>query len=244
MRLLFSLTYYFPYSSGLTLYVKRLAEALAKHQFQVSVVSIQYKKELKLEETINGVRAVRAKPSLMISKGFISFDWIVKSWEEVRKADIVIISLPQFEGFIPALIGVILGKRIISIFHCEVVLPPGFFNKVVSILLSFSNFLTLAISGKIITYTKDFADHSYLLSLFSNKLLYVYPPISEPIINKRVQNNIKEKIGGKADFIIGVGARLAAEKGIEYLLEAIPLLEDKFKVKAVKTPRDLESIAL
>ncbi len=235
MRILFSLTYYFPYSSGLTLYVKRLAEALTKHQFQVSVVSIQYKEELKLEETINGVRAVRAKPSLKISKGFLSIDWIVKSWEEVRKTDIVIISLPQFEGFIPAFFGRILGKRIISIYHCEVVLPSGFFNKVVSTLLSFTNILTLALSGKIITYTKDFADHSDLLSQFTNKLLYVYPPISVPIINKRVQNNIKEKIGGKADFIIGVGARLAAEKGIEYLFEALPQIISNIKYQIPNT---------
>ncbi len=234
MRILFSITYFTPYVSGLTLYVKRLAKALSLKKHDIRIICMQHDKALKIEEEMDGIGVLRCRSLIKISKGFISFDWIIKSFQEVKKSETVLISLPQFEGFIPAFFGRLMGKKIISIYHCEVILPEGLFNKIVEKFLNLSNICSLVFSDHIITYTKDFADHSHLLSLFANKLLYVYPPISIPIINKRVQNNIKEKISGKADFIIGVGARMAAEKGIEYLLEAIPLLKDKFQISNFK----------
>ena len=80
MKLLFSISYYSPYVSGLTLYVKRLAEELEKKDFQISVISNRYKPGLKSEEKINGVRVIRAKPILAISKGFLSLDFDMKAY--------------------------------------------------------------------------------------------------------------------------------------------------------------------
>lgn len=42
MRLLFALTYYRPYISGLTIYVQRLATELARRGHIVTVLSSQY----------------------------------------------------------------------------------------------------------------------------------------------------------------------------------------------------------
>ncbi len=229
MKILFSISYYTPYVSGLTLYVKRLAEALVKKNYFISVVTIRYKKRLSLEESIDGVRVIRAKPLFQISKGFVSIDWFLKSWKEVRRADVVIVNLPQFEGIIPSFFAKIQGKKLVAIYHCEVVLPEGVFNRLVNWLLNAAIFVSLVLSNRVVTYTEDFARHSKLLAYFIGKIEYVYPPIIEPRINKRVQNVFIEKIGKKAEFGIGVAARLSAEKGIEYILESIPILKSKIK---------------
>ena len=226
MRILFSLTYYTPYVSGLTLYVKRLAERLAKKDYQVSVISSQFKKKLALKETINRVKVIRVKPLFKISKGFISIDWFAKSFAGIKEASVIFINLPQFEGFIPALWGRILGRRVIAIYHCEVKLPSGLLNYFLETILNLANRLTLLLAQSIITYTEDFANNSRILPYFSKKIKIFYPPVNKPIINKRVQKIIREKIGGKQGFVIGVAARLAAEKGIEYLLESIPYIEE------------------
>lgn len=233
MRILFSLTYFSPYSSGLTLYVKRLAGELAGKN-RVTVLCLAHEKNLKTEEIVNGIKVVRAKPLFKISKGFFSVDWFFKSFRLSREADITVISLPQFEGFIPALASKIYGKKVISIYHCEVVLPAGFLNRIAEKMLTAANMLSLSLSDKVITYTEDFARNSKVLPKYYPKIKYVYPPMVLPKTDKRVQNLIRDKIGCGNDFVIGVAARLAAEKGIEYLFEAIPLLSSKSGLKTDK----------
>jgi glycosyltransferase involved in cell wall biosynthesis len=236
MKILFSLTYYSPYVSGLTLYVKRLAQALVKDGYQVSVIANQHEKDSALEQIIDEVRVVRAKPFLQISKGFLSFDWILKSISQVRKADVVIINLPQMEGFVPALCANIMGKKLIAIYHCEVKLPEGLFNRMIESLLTVSHYFTLFFSHKVVTYTKDYAENSKIFLRFSNKIQYVYPPIPIPHINKRIQNILKKKIG-QSDYVIGVAARLASEKGMEYLFEALPLLDSRLMIQDARNKK-------
>jgi len=90
------------------------------------------------------------------------------------------------------------------------------------------------LADSIITYTSDFARHSRILAYNSKKIKTFYPPIYRPKVDKRVQKIIREKIGSKSDFLIGVAARLAAEKGIEYLLEAIPEIESRISNQELK----------
>lgn len=224
MKVLFSLTYYFPYSSGLTLYVKRLGEALVKKNYKVTVLTMNFDKKCRPEEIVNRVKVVRAQPIFKVSKGFISVDWIIRSFSEVRKNDLVVVNLPQFEGIVPTLFGKIFGKKVISIYHCEVVLPSGIINSIIQKILSISNLFSLLLSDVVVTYTKDFAKSSQVLPHFESKLKYIYPPIKTPKINKRVQKILMDKITPWPNFVIGVAARLAAEKGIEYLLESIPAI--------------------
>ena len=69
MRILFALTYYRPHVSGLTIYVQRLAEALAARGHVVTVLTSHYDPGLPREEWIDGVRVVRAPVLFRISKG-------------------------------------------------------------------------------------------------------------------------------------------------------------------------------
>lgn len=196
---------------------------MARRGDRVKVLCMKYDKKLPSCQIINKVEVCRAQPLFRVSKGFFSIDWMRKSFSFVRKSEAVIVNLPQFEGIIPAFIAKLLGKKLISVYHCEVVLPEGIINSVIQKFLEWSNKLTLFLSETVITYTEDFADNSKQLVNFKRKLVYVYPPIYEPKINKRVQNMIRKKIGGGKPYVIGVAARLAAEKGIEYLLESIPI---------------------
>lgn len=243
MKILFSITYYDPYISGLTECVKRLAEALVGRGHSVSVLCMRHDAQSAEEERMSGVTVVRAKPLFRLSKGFVSLDWIVKSVRFVRESEMVVVNLPQAEGWLPALLAKIAGKRVVAIYHCEVLLPDGFFNTIVQSFLEIANMATLLLSDDVVTYTKDFARHSRALmarfpelkfpqfreSAFK-KLFFIYPPIPAPGGNSRVQQKLAKKIGTNNIYVIGVAARLAAEKGIEYLFEAIPMLHKKCKI--------------
>jgi len=100
MKLLFSISYYTPYVSGLTLYVKRLAEKLAGNGFRCTVICNQHARNLQREENLNNVKVVRAVPFAVISKGFLSIDFIFKCFHLIRNNDVAVVSLPQFlRGF-------------------------------------------------------------------------------------------------------------------------------------------------
>src|SRR3989344_2059417 len=213
MRVLFSITYYTPYVSGLTIYVKRLAEELVKRGHECTVLCMRHDNNLADSETINGVRIVRANPLFRISKGFISWEWVVKSWLLTKSADVTIVNLPQAEGWMPAMMT---RNKVVAIYHCEIDLP----NRFIQAVLEGLNWLTLAVADKVITYTEDYGKHSRLLKRFLNKTKYIYPPIPIP---KTTDLGIKKP---KGETWIGVAARLAQEKGIEYLIGALPLLKN------------------
>lgn len=222
MRVLFSTTYYSPYVSGLTLYVKRLAEELVQLGHDVTVLCMRHDKSLPEEEVINSVKIIRADPLFKISKGFVSADWVVKSWQEGVRADVIIVNLPQVEGWIPAIMA---RKKVVAVYHCEVDLP----NKLVQKTLEFFNWISLVVADTVVTYTEDYGKNNRLLKGFENKTKYIYPPIPQPGGDLKIKKT-------KGEIWIGVAARLAEEKGIEYLLEALPDIPGKVVIAGPMEP--------
>lgn len=224
MRILISLSYYIPNISGLTIYVKNLAEEMAK-KHQVTILTAQYDKKLLTEEEIQKVHVRRVPVLFKFGKALLMPRYPLYVWEAVSGIDTIFINLPQFEGCIVALLAKILKKKTYCIYHCEVTLPNGLLNRFIEYSLHATNYLTLIFADKIIAYTDDYARHSKLLPKFKKKLLFTYPLIKAPIIDKSEQQIIKKNVPEEKKYIIGIAARVSAEKGIEYLFQAIPLLE-------------------
>jgi len=228
MRILFSQTYYLPYISGLTIYTQRLAEGLLKKGHQVTVLTSQHQKNLKKNELKQGIRILRVPYLVKFHKGLFMPSWPLVCLDEVKKADVVICNLPQAEGIWPVFWGKILRKKTVAIYTCEVVLPEGSVNKLVEKFLFWSNFLTCLFADKVVAYTQDYADNTQLLPRFKNKLVPILPPVALAKEDQATTRQIRKKIQKKKrETIIGFAARISAEKGLEYLLEALPFLERK-----------------
>lgn len=219
MKILFSSTYFLPYISGITIYIKRVAEELAERGELVTVTCMQHSFGLKSIETVGSVNIVRARPDLKISKGFLSLDWLVQSWKLVDKNDVIVVNLPQVEGWIPAVFAKLMKKKLVSIYHCEI----DYQNKAVQLIVEIANHITLVLSEKIIAYTRDYAENSKLLRTHMKKTVCVYPPILKPGGSIDVKKP-------KGEIWLGMAARLSSEKGFEYLIEALGLLDDSYKL--------------
>ncbi len=189
---------------------------------------MKHDNSLKDFEQIEGVRVVRAKTIFKISKGYISFDWLIKSWQEVRKNDVIIINLPQAEGIITAIFAKLMRKKLISIYHARVVLRGGIVDKIIERLLEIINISVMQMSDRVIVYTDDYARSLTFYNKIKNKYIAIYPPIRIPGTNKKIIESIRKRIPKGVKIVVGMVARLAEDKGFEYIIEALPILEQHF----------------
>lgn len=229
MKILTVLTYYRPHTSGLTIYAERLARAFARRGHQVTVMTMQYEPSLPREETIDGVKIIRVPVAARISKGVIAptFGWVATKL--VAQHDVVQLHLPQFDAPGVALRGRLFGKPTVLTYHCDLLLPPGIFNRFVNLVVNLMNNAAGIFSNHIVTYTQDYADNSPYLSRYASKLTPILPPVELPsplpgaVEAFAYEHHVKERRP-----VIGMVTRFASEKGVEVLLDALPTILKKY----------------
>ena len=229
MKILTVLTYYRPHTSGLTIYAERLAQAFTRRGHQVTVMTTQYDRTLPREETMNGVRVVRVPVALRISKGVIAPTFGLVATRLVAENDVIQLHLPQFDAPGVALRARLLGKPVVLTYHCDLLLPPGIFNRGVNVVMKVMNNLAALLANRIVTYTQDYADNSSYLSRYRSKLIPFLPPVVLPAPDPQAveafatRYNVHER-----HPVIAMVTRFAAEKGVEVLLDALPQVITKY----------------
>jgi glycosyltransferase involved in cell wall biosynthesis len=229
MKILTVLTYYRPHTSGLTIYAERLARAFVRRGHEVTVLTMQYDSSLMLEESLEGVNIVRVPVAARISKGVIAPTIGLVATKLVAQHDVIQLHLPQFDAPGIAFRGRLLRKPAVLTYHCDLLLPPGFFNRFVNAVVDFQNNMAGRLANHIVTYTQDYADHSPYLSRYSSKLTPILPPVELPApLPGAVEAFAEEHRVHQRRPVIGMAARFAAEKGVEVLLDALPIILKKY----------------
>ncbi|HZJ22476.1 MAG TPA: glycosyltransferase family 4 protein [Anaerolineales bacterium] len=229
MKILTVLTYYRPHTSGLTIYAERLVRTFAKRGHQVTVMTTQFDPSLPREETMDGVKIIRVPVVARISKGVIAPTFGQVATKLVRQHDVVQMHLPQFDAPGVALRGRLFGKPAVLTYHCDLLLPPGLFNRFVNMVVNFMNHAAGMLSNHIVTYTQDYASNSPYLSRYASKLTPILPPVELPSpLPRAVEAFGEEHHVEERRPVIGMAARFAAEKGIEVLLDAMPVILKKY----------------
>jgi len=227
MRVLMGLTYFRPYVSGLTIYVDRLASALTERGHTVTVLTSRYDSSLPARETMNGVEIVRAPVAARISKGVVMPRLGAIGAELMQQHDIVGLHLPQFDAAGLNLRARLARKPVGLTYDCDLQLPAGWFNRVVDRVVFGANYVAAALADRIVSYTRDYADHSQLLSHFPAKTVIIPPPVVMPApTTQQVEAFRREQVQDHGP-VIGFAARMAAEKGVEYLVQAMPRLLER-----------------
>ena len=229
MKILTVLTYYRPHTSGLTIYAERLARAFVRRGHEVTVMTTQYDPSLPREEIMDGVKIIRVPVAVRVSKGVIAPTFGSVATTLVRAHDVVQMHLPQFDAPGVALRGRFFGKPAVLTYHCDLLLPPGFFNRFVNMVVDFQNNMAGLFSNHIVTYTQDYADNSPYLSRFASKLTPILPPVELPTPPPGAVQAFAETHQTKARHpVIGMVTRFASEKGVEVLLDALPTILQKY----------------
>ena len=224
MRVLAALTYFSPHVSGLTIYTQRLSRALVERGHQVTVLTSQYDRRLTREEVLEGVRVIRVPVAMRVSKGVIMPTLGLVATAEVRKHDVLSLHLPQFDAAGITLRGRLFGRPSVLTYHSDLRLPRGPINWVAKQVVEVANRAAAGLADRIVAYTDDFAAHSPFLARYSRKTIVIPPPVSVLEVSQEAVAAFARRHLEGSGPIIGMAARLASEKGVEYLLQALPAI--------------------
>jgi glycosyltransferase involved in cell wall biosynthesis len=132
LRILICILYYLPHRTGMQLYVQRISEELVRRGHAVTILSAKHQTDLPTEETINGVRIVRAwAPPIPISRGMVMPSYPAILVRLLREHDVVSLHTPMLETALIAMMARLMGKSIVATHHGDLHLPSGLSNRVI-----------------------------------------------------------------------------------------------------------------
>lgn len=147
----------------------------------------------------------------------------------MRRYDLIFINTPMLETALVAVIAGMTGKPVVATHHGDLVLPPGKLSNwlIERIMLIFFNYMAKRAAG-LIAYSQDYADNSYYLKPFLDKVTPNYPPIKMPLPNPERVRELRAQWSYEGGPVIGYGGRFVAEKRPDLLIRSLDVINQKY----------------
>ncbi|MBN1681088.1 MAG: glycosyltransferase family 4 protein [Anaerolineae bacterium] len=224
LKILAALQYYLPHRTGVPIHVQRVAEELVRRGHQVTVLAARHSIDLPRDETINGVRIVRLWAPLRVSRGMVMPAYPYAALGLIQRHDVVWLQLPMLETALMAFLTRLAGKQLVATHHGDLVLPQGFFNRFVS-WFTFLNYRLMAPrASRLIAYSQDYADHSYYLQPFLDRVSVIHPPIQVPEPQPERVAELRARWQRNGGPVIGYAGRFVQEKRPDLLIRALEVI--------------------
>jgi glycosyltransferase involved in cell wall biosynthesis len=228
LKILICLLYYLPHRTGMQLYIQRIAEELVKRGHKVTVLCAQHKSELPWDEVINGVRIVRLRVRIPISRGMLMPAYPHAAYKLMREHDVVSVHTPMLETALLSVIGKLTGRKLIPTHHGDLILPPGAVNRVITtVMFEFYRYMALR-APAVVAYTQDYADNSYYLKPVRDKVRVIYPPIEMPEPNPERAAQLRAEWAPEGGPLIGYAGRFVQEKRPDLLIQSLDVILKKY----------------
>jgi glycosyltransferase involved in cell wall biosynthesis len=229
LKILICILFYLPHRTGMQLYIQRIAEELVRRGHQVTVLAVRHQPSLPRDEIINGVRVVRlASPPIPISRGMImpAYPWAALGL--ILRHDVVSVHTPMLETALISILAALTGRKIVVTHHGDLILPPGMLNRFITrAMFAMYRFMAKR-APRLIAYSQDYADHSYYLLPFKEKVTPIYPPIHMPLPNPQRAEELREKWSHNGGPVIGYAGRFVEEKRPDLLIKALEVVNQKY----------------
>lgn len=228
LKILIALQYYLPHRTGVPLHLQRVAERLVERGHTVTVVAARHHPALPRDETINGIRIVRLWPGLRVSRGMVmpAYPWAL--WFFLRTHDVVWLSTPMLETSLAAVMARWMNRGLISTHHGDLVLPSGGFNKFVSDFTFWHYNYMAKRADRLIAYSQDYADHSYYLHDYMDKVKVISPPIIIPDPDPTKSAELRATWSPDGGPILGFAGRFVKEKRPDLAIKALEVVKQTY----------------
>ncbi|HEY7213875.1 MAG TPA: glycosyltransferase family 4 protein [Thermoanaerobaculia bacterium] len=230
LKVLICLLYYLPHRTGLTLYVQQLAERLAARGHRVTVLCARHSRETPLGESLeNGVRVVRLRPlPFSLSRGMVMPGYPRMLLRLLREHDVVSVHTPMLETALIRLAARLTGRRIVATHHGDLVLPKGALNRFITATM-FVLFRYMAnAAAALVSYSLDYARHSYYLERYLDKVTVIPPFIDVPQPNVERVRELRRTWSPAGGPIVGFAGRFVEEKRPDLLIRSLEVVNRAF----------------
>lgn len=147
----------------------------------------------------------------------------------IAQADLVNAHVPQPDAALIAMISRLLGKPFVLTYQCDLSLPKGLIHNLANQGSNIANHISSKIADVIVTTSMDYAENSLFLQRYLKKVQPILPPIQLDSVTEENVAAFRAKYGVDSDQrIVGMAARLATEKGVEYLIQALPSVLERY----------------
>ncbi|MDX1994424.1 MAG: glycosyltransferase family 4 protein [bacterium] len=229
LRILFCLLYYLPHRTGMQLYIQRIAEELVRRGHEVTILAARHNLSLPRDETINGVRVVRLfAPPIPISRGMLMPAYPYAAYGLILMHDVVSIHTPMLETALLSVLARMAGKHVIPTHHGDLILPKSPTNRIIQGAMYLLYKFMAKRAPKIIAYSDDYADHSYYLLPFREKVQPIYPPITMPEPDLEHAAQLRREWSPEGGPIIGFAGRFVQEKRPDLLIKSLDVITRKY----------------
>lgn len=229
VRILQVLYYYEPYTSGLTIYAARIAREMAARGHEVQVICAQHQGSLpKHEVTRDGITITRLHVAARLDRAVILPTLLPTILRRLDDVDVVHLHLPMAETAAIVLACRLRKKRVVVTHHADLVLNGSILTRIAARVARISSVIGGRFANVFVTNTAARAKVSPV-SKFMRRNLRVIPP---PIQISPVPGDARKAFRAERDWahvpVVGFVGRYASEKGIEVLLQSIPLLRMRY----------------
>lgn len=227
MRILTSLTYYWPHWTGLTKTAQLVAEGLARRGHHVTVLTGRHERSLPARESIEGVNVVRVDSVARISRGLVMPGFGRAALRLARGHDVVHIHTPMLEAWLVAALSGVRHRPLVMTHQGDLVMPEGGFNRAVQRGVSAMMGRAAKDAAVVTTLSEDYARHSAFLRPVLNKIEAIPPPVQLPEPEPQRVAEWRAELGLEGVPVVGFAGRWVEEKGFDTLLAALPrMLEE------------------
>jgi len=192
------------------------------------VLTSRFSNRLPFRELRDGVQVVRPRVVMHISKGVVMPTMALWGARLARQSDVVHLHLPQLDAAPIALACRLMGIPLVATYHCDMLLPTGLVNTLANGASNLANRIAGRLAKYLVHNTRDYAESSTFLKHYLPKVYPIFPPVEVAPAVEADFAVLREKTAIQpGQRIIGMAARLATEKGAEYLAEALPRVLQK-----------------
>lgn len=229
MRILQVLYYYEPYTSGLTVYAARLAQAMTARGHEVQVICAQHERSLpKHEVTAEGINITRLRVAARFDRAVILPTLLPTVLRRLKDVDVVHLHLPMVEAAAIVFACRFRNKRVVVTHHADLVLNGSRFTRLAAGIARTSSVIGGKLANAFVINTAARAKVSPVGKLMRRNLRVIPPPIQISPVPRDARTAFRDERGWNQAPVIGFVGRFASEKGIEVLLQSIPLLRMRY----------------